>query len=263
MIRVLVLIAVAGALLSLATLSAAVMITGPEAISRGAWSFGPWGWQGRWHGGWHGGWRGRGRGWRDADDAGPEVTREIAWSGGDALDIDLPADVSFTQAPGPPKLTVIGPRDVVADVRMEDGRIGFADEEDGGGELRIAISAPSVSRFKMDGSGSLAIAGYSQDTLYLDLAGSSTVTATGAAKSLRVDISGSAAADLGKVKTGSAAVDISGSGSTTVAPSDSADVRISGSGDVTLLTRPPKLETDISGSGRVHQGAAGDAPPAA
>ena len=42
--------------------------------------------------------------------AGPTATREIAWTGGSEFDNDISADVQFTQAPGPAKLVVTGPK---------------------------------------------------------------------------------------------------------------------------------------------------------
>ena len=51
--------------------------------------------------------------------------------------------------------------------------------------------------------------------------------------------------DLGELKAKSAEVDIQGSGTAKLAPTDAADIDISGSGDVTLLTHPPKLESNI------------------
>ena len=58
MIRTLLMIAVAGFLVSAVTLSVAVAITGPAAIANGAWSFGPdgWGWRGHEHGSGHSRW---------------------------------------------------------------------------------------------------------------------------------------------------------------------------------------------------------------
>ena len=99
MIRTLLMIAVAGFLVSAVTLSVAVAITGPEAIVHGAWSFGPHGW----------GWRHHYREVDESRDDGPETSRDIAWTGGDHLVVSVPADVQYTQADGPAKLTVSGP----------------------------------------------------------------------------------------------------------------------------------------------------------
>ena len=55
------------------------------------------------------------------------------------------------------------------------------------------------------------------------------------------------------MKTQAAKVEIEGSGDATLAPTDAADITIEGSGDVTLLTQPAKLQSNLSGSGRIRQ----------
>jgi len=250
MIRVLVMIAVTGFLLSVVTLSTAVAIGGPDLLSRGVWNWGRWSSDGdfeinghRW-GHRHGDWA----------ESGPQTTREIAWSGGDTLDIDVPADVQFTQAPGPGKLTVTGPKSMVDEIEVDGGRVTFRHHGHmRWGDLTIVMTAPSVTRFEMEGSGKIAIAGYRQDKLDIELSGDGDVSAAGEAKAVSLNISGSGNADLGGLKARDANVEIDGSGNATLAPTDSAKVDISGSGDVTLLTRPARLESNISGSGTVEQ----------
>lgn len=258
MIRVLIMIAVAGFLLSLVTLSVAVSIGGPEVVGRGAWSWAAhegWDWDDGWgHHHWrHGHW---------ADGSGPQTTREIAWSGAETLEVDVPANVQFIQAEGPAKLVVSGPKGAVEQVEVDNGRIHFADHVRHSGRLEIMLTAPRVTRFELNGHDTLSIEGYRQDRLELDLSGRSEVTGSGQAKEIRIEVSGSADADLGKLPSEGADVEISGSGSATLAPSQWAKLDISGSGDVTLLTHPAKLETDISGSGRILQDApAAPSPP--
>jgi hypothetical protein len=266
MIRVLVMIAVAGLVLCLATLTAATIIGGPEALSRAAWSWGTnhswafhdnrwerWDDEGRWDR--HDGWTG---------DSGPQATRDLAWTGGDTVEVDVPAEVRYTQAAGPAKLTISGPRRAVDDIRIENGHIRFDHNRyrsRNGSRLTIVMTAPNVTRFDLHGSSSLAIADYRQDRLRLDLSGNAEVTAAGEVNVMELDISGSAEADLGKLKTKGAEVDIAGSGEATIAPTDWAKVDISGSGDVTLLTRPAKLESDVSGSGSIRQEGGDTAAP--
>jgi hypothetical protein len=264
MMRVLVLIAVTGFLVSLVSLSAAVAIGGPDAIARGAWSMGH-------HRGWD---------WdvddsdHDADErevtaAGPTTTRELAWTGGDSLEIDLPADVRFTQAPGPGKLVITGPQAAVARVMLEDGRIHFDGRRHGHRHNRgqdrmtIEISAPEINRFELGGANRLTIDGYRQDRLEVDLSGNSELVAKGVAKVVELNISGSGEADLAGLPSEGVDVDISGSGEATVAPSDWATLDVSGSGEVNLLTSPARLETDISGAGRIRQGQPTPPAPAA
>ena len=252
MIRVLVMIAVSGFLLCVVTFAAAIAIGGPDALTHAAWNWGSHGnWkfhEDRWDGHWS-----SSDDW--ANDSGPQATREIAWTGGDTLDVDVPAEIRYTQAAGPAKLTISGSKRAVDAVAVEDGHIRFS----GGrhrhhwSKLTIVMTAPDVSRFDLHGSSSLAIEGYKQPRLRIDLAGNAEVTAKGEADVVELDISGSAEADLGGVKAKGAQVDIAGNGDATIAPTDWAKVDISGSGDVTLLTHPAKLDTDVSGSGSIHQ----------
>ncbi len=260
MIRVLVLIAVTGFFVAVVTISSAFAIGGPEVLANTAWSSWHKGHMGP-HGGWTWDW--------DSDDdqaSGPQATRTLAWSGGDALEIDVPADVTYTQAAGPAKLTVTGPKQAVDDVVVAGGHIRFADgfrHHRHGSKLTVVMSAPDVSRFAISGSGRLAINDFKQAKLALDLSGDTEVTAKGQADSIDVDISGSAQADLGQIKAKGAEVDISGAGEVIVAPTEWAKLGISGSGEVTLKSNPPKLETDISGSGSIRQeGGEADVVPA-
>jgi hypothetical protein len=243
MIRTLFMIAVAGFLVSAVTLSVAVAITGPAAIANGAWTWSSHGW-----------------GWRrhdhvdDSRDDGAQTSREFDWQGGDHLIVSVPAEVIYTQSDGPAKATVSGSPSEVGDVRVEDGRIRYDDDRhDDDRRLKIAISAPAVTDFALEGDDSLDIKGYKQDRLTLTLSGHADVKAAGEARDVQVRISGAGRADLAAVKAKSARVLISGLGSASIAPTDAADVDISGSGAVTLLTNPPQLHTNITGSGQIHR----------
>ena len=254
MIRVLVMIAVSGFVLSVATLSAAIAIGGPEALSHAAWKFGP---------GHH--WTLNEERWdRDGlhSETGPQSSREIAWTGGDTLDVEVPAEIRYTQAPGPAKLTITGSKRAVDDVEVRDGHIDYAHSHGRHwAKLVITMTAPDITRFGLHGSSSLTIDGYKQARLRLDLSGNAEVKAAGEADVVELDISGSAEADLGQLKTKGADVEISGSGEATLAPTEWAKVDVSGAGDVTLLTHPTRLESDISGSGSLHQQDDGAATP--
>ncbi|HEY3949022.1 GIN domain-containing protein [Phenylobacterium sp.] len=253
MIRVLVMIAVAGFLVSVVTLSSALAIGGPDLFTDGVWNLSD-----------------RHFGWTFDDDYdshghgdGAQATREMVWTGGDSLDIEIPAEVTYTQAPGTGKLTINGPQRVVNDLVIEDGHLRFAHghRHYSDGDLVIAMTAPSVSRFNIDGSGRLSIDGYRQDKLALDISGDAEVTVKGEAKSLGLDVTGSGASDLSGLKLGDADVSMEGSGQATLAPTGSVNIDISGSGDVNLLTRPMRMESNVSGSGSIHQQDGGPTPP--
>jgi hypothetical protein len=244
MIRALVIIAVGGFLMSLACISGAVMIGGPEAVARSAWS---WDWD----------WTGGPRGWRHLHEgsgreaSGPQVQRDFPWSG-DRLEVDAPAAIDYVQAPGPAKLTIKAPAATLDQVRVEGGRISLA----GGlrlSDLHVTLTAPDVTRFELNGANRLNITGYKHDQLTLSASGHADIRAQGETKSVKLEVSGAGDADLGQLKTAGADIDISGAGSATVAPTDWARVAISGMGDVNLLTRPKTLETHVSGAGQIRQ----------
>jgi hypothetical protein len=152
MIRVLATIAVAGFLVSVGTITAAVAIAGPDAIAHGAWTWSPHGWGSVDH-----------VGDSKDDDASRETattTREIAWSGGDTLTVEVPADVKVARTAGSASVTVSGPAQAVADVEIEDGvvrwREGHDDDDDA--HLNLVVTAPTVTRFVMKRHGVLTTA---------------------------------------------------------------------------------------------------------
>ena len=83
--------------------------------------------------------------------------------------------------------------------------------------------------------------------------------------SIRVDLANGARIGPGKIallqeiaRSGS----ISGAGRASIAPASAADLKISGSGEIDLLSHPAKLTSDVSGAGRIVEGATGAQPDA-
>ena len=249
MIRVLVMIAVAGFLAGVVALAGAAALGGPDLAARN------WNWDVDWHD--HDE-RGE-REWRDRDlrhdrpldrDAG-EVTRELAWDGSTKAEFDIPAAVEFTQAPGPGKVMIYGPKDIVDRVRLNEGRLSLDQPLADYARLRVVMTAPAVTRFQISGDDRLDIRGYKQDQLQIVASGSSEVVASGQAREVDVELSGSGEADLTDLVTDNAEADISGSAEVTLAPREAANLEVSGSATARLLTRPKRLETDVAGAGSV------------
>jgi hypothetical protein len=186
---------------------------------------------------------------------GTSATREIAWNGGDRLDVDLAADVQFIQSPGPAKLVVTGPKDAVDHVVLDGSHLQYADDDgNNSGPIKVTLSAPDVRHFAINGSGGLTIDGFNQDDLDVAVSGSGNVTAKGKARDVKLDISGDGDVDMSELAADSAEADISGSGRASIAPANAADLHISGDGEIDLKTRPAKLNSDVSGSGRIVEG---------
>jgi hypothetical protein len=259
MTRTLILIAGVGFLMSVICLGAAAALGGRDLAEHG-WTM---------HGGTFHGLHftvddddrdGRtGVGWYNSanvDGGGPAETREIAWNGGQSLEVEVPADVRFTQSPGLAKLTITGPKGSVDQVRLSGSDVEFDEEPGNPQRMTITLSAPDVRRFTVEGDAGLSIAGFNQDKLELELNGHNQATVQGRARALDLDISGDGKADLAALAVEQATVQIEGAGRATVAPSQKADLEISGDGEIDLASHPADVHSEVSGSGRIVQGPA-------
>jgi hypothetical protein len=239
MIRTLSIVTVAAFFLSVVCLSVAISMAGPDLIAEGFWS--PWDRHGvTWS--------------HTVDYHGLSSTRTLAWDGGERLEVDIPADVRFSQAEGAPSVTVSGPREVIDHVVLKDGRLHWEGRSyESGHGVEVQLTAPKVTRFELNGGGDLDIHSYRQDQLSIRNNGSGDVRASGTAKTVDLDLAGSGEADLADLATDGAHVSLKGSGDATVAPKSWAKLEVLGSGDVTLTTRPKQLQSEVTGSGHVEQ----------
>lgn len=250
MIRTLLIITGASLVLCVAALSGAAAIGGNDLARHGwEWTF------------------------RDGDrsetvtfergDRGPSVTRNLAWTGGDRLTVEIPGDVVYLQG-DTPSVVVTGPKSMADRVNLTDGRLtwdrGDDDRTDhvvfgwsNNDRLRITVTAPSVKAFDLESSADLSIRAYDQPTFELNVSGSGDVDAAGRTGAATVNVSGSGDSDLSALDTTDANVDTSGSGDVRVGPTGSAKIDISGSGDVDLTRRPANLTQSVSGSGDIDQ----------
>lgn len=248
MIRVLIIIAVVGFFVSIVTLGGASALVGPDVMKNG--------WDRDW------GWNLGHRTTRIDPDGdfdieigdsykGPTTTREIAWDGSQTLDLDIPAEIRFTQAEGPGKLVITGPARVVERLRLDDGRLHDGYHRNGGRLLTIVMTAPNVTRFDLSGADKLTIENFKQESLEIDASGFAQIVARGETGSVNLELSGAGEADLGGLKARDADIELSGAGKATISPTGRATIDISGVGQVTLLTEPAEVESDISGAGRI------------
>ena len=199
----------------------------------------------------------------------PDVTRNLAWAGGDRLQIEVPGNVVYVQGTEA-GVVVTGPKDLADRIRVVGDRLTLDDDDqsehgyirwNGHGfqvwnandRLKITVTAPAVTSFDVVGSSDLMIRDYDQPLLNLILSGSGDVTASGSARAVQIDVSGSGDADLAALTTVDADVRVSGSGDVRVGPTGKADVDISGSGDVDLTRRATEISRTLSGSGDIDE----------
>lgn len=252
MIRTLFIIAGAAFVLSLATLGGAAALGSRDLAGNGwSWTFvdGGDGFQ---------------RGSR-AENLGPDIIRSVAFEGGERLELDLSAEVTYVQGAAN-TVVITGPQAVIDRVRVQGSRLwmddgpervtlrwengslnGWSDSE----RISIVVTAPSVTAFDVEGSSDLKIRDYDHDALAIDLSGSGEIEVDGRATTLELDISGSGEADLSRLVLTDANVAIAGSGEARLGPTGQADISISGSGDVELTEQPATLNQSVSGSGDI------------
>ncbi len=257
MIRTLLIIAGAALVLAIATLGGAAAIGGQDLARHG------WAWTFRDDNG------DTVRLQRDNGVREPDISRTLAWTGGDRLMLDLPNDVTYVQGPEA-GVVITGPKALADRVVLDGDRLtltagpnseritfgwdangptGWADTD----RLQITVTAPSVVEFDVVSSSDLTIRAYDQETMSLSLTGSGDVSASGRTRTLTLAMTGSGDADLDALQAVDVRVDVSGSGDASVAPTGEATIALSGSGDVDLAGRPTKVTSSSTGSGDIRQ----------
>jgi hypothetical protein len=182
-------------------------------------------------------------------------TRSLAWSGGETLSFDLPAQVTYTQGPAV-SMVISGPEVLLAHVVLHGDTLRLDRNVRGlntHNALSIAISGPSLHEFRLNSALTLDLRAISTDSLSVRLDGAGKVMAQGSAHSVMLRIDGAGDADLGKLAVSDADIRIDGIGHVVAAPTRNAEVRIAGAGKVTLLKRPQHLRQEIEGAGSIDQ----------
>jgi|GEM_PF-125331 len=254
MTRVLVIIAVVGFVLATVCFAGVAALGGRDLAGIG-WFF-PWA-----HGDWNWDWDPDEDGPR-RDFNGPTTTREIAWRGGNEIQIAIPADVVFTQGPNA-KLTITGPKDAVDRIVFDGERLRFRGEgrrhgwgpgprwgrAPGDHRLQVSMTSRDTRSFSLFGSPDLRIENYDQDSLDVDVNGGGEVVAKGRTRRLDLAVRGAGDADFSALTADNASVEMMGSGKASISPQVSAEVSIRGSGDVVGAGKARKVEVEIMGSG--------------
>ena len=173
--------------------------------------------------------------------AGPAVT---AWTlnGSSELDLsDIKQDVL--------RLTMHGSGAVTASGEAKELSLDAA----GSGRADLGRLVAQKTSVSLKGSADLKLADIKQDVLRIIMHGSSVVTASGAAREVSLESSGSGRVDLGQLIAERATAQIHGSTDVDLAPRQDADISVSGSAIVKLHGAVARINSHVSGSGAIKQ----------
>ena len=200
--------------------------------------------------------------WAKKTGSGERRTVDLEWPGSDAIKIRIPAQVHYQ--PGPkPQASVSGDADLVSHVRLHDGTLEWDTVEWDSlvdcfpaDDLVVHLSGPAVTAWTLNGSGTLDLAGISQDVLRITTHGSGAVTASGEVHEASLDAAGSGRADLGRLVTQKTTANIHGSGDLKLADikQDLLRITMHGSGVVTASGAAKEVSLESAGSGRADLG---------
>lgn len=212
------------------------------------------------------------------DGSGNVVSQSRSATGFDRISVEDDFDVVVTVGPEH-SVQVTGDDNLLPHVRTElRGRTLHVETEgdlDPTGEIRVAISTPTLVSLGSTGSSDVQAGGIRSSSFDASVTGSSDMIAQGDFGDLEVSVSGSGSIrlegtadeidagvsgsgdlDLGQVVARRAAVHVSGSGSAAFHVSEALDADVSGSGDVRYAGNP-RVESSVSGSGSVRPMAGG------
>ncbi len=123
----------------------------------------------------------------------------------------------------------------------------------GSGRAEFGRLVTQQTSAQIRGSGEVVFADIKQEVLRIVMHGSGGVTASGEAREVSLDATGSSRADLGRLVTQQANARIRGSGDVDLAPREDADISISGSGVARLHGAVARIHSHVSGSGQIKQ----------
>jgi len=200
--------------------------------------------------------------WKKKSGSGEHRTIDLAWPGGDAIKIKIPAQVNYQ--PGQrPEASVSGNADLVSHVRLRDGALEWDTVEWDSlvdcfpsDDLVVQLTGPAVTTWTLNGSGELDLADVKQDTLRIVVHGSGVVTASGEVHEASLDAAGSGLADLGRLVAQKTTANIRGSAALKLADTKQDLLRIAmyGSCLVTASGAANEVSLESAGSGHADLG---------
>ncbi len=176
----------------------------------------------------------------------------------DRIDIEGEAKLEATVGNGAPSLVIAADDNLLpligTELRGHTLRIYPKEpyNDTHGHGIRVRLTVPALRGVTVGGACSGTIDGVSGDEFDIEIAGAGQLTASGAAKLVRVRVSGSGEIDIQKVTAESAEVDVSGAGHVRLTATASLDAKVSGVGDVRYAGNPPNVRRKVHGIGKIE-----------
>jgi hypothetical protein len=142
---------------------------------------------------------------------------------------------------------------IVTEVTNDTLRIHTAHGYTSSEGVDVIVATPTLSRIVLSGGSHGTIEGLAADRLDIELSGGSTLTATGTASAVALEMSGGSTAGLENLSAASISVDLSGGGTATVRASDAVHGSATGGSRVTVFG-DADLDVDTSGSASIDRG---------
>jgi hypothetical protein len=181
--------------------------------------------------------------WKETDDAAQSSVRQWAWDGGDAIQINVPADIKIVPS-GAPTLILRG--EGVDQVNYSHGAVTARNDAifgHGRHLIEMELHGVTLHQITLSGFGRLNLGQLSQDRLSLNITGTGDIsTEDGHVGVLDLAISGAGNAQLRRIAADHVHVNISGAGHADLSPIDDADITISGVGNICIAQPSTAME---------------------
>lgn len=167
------------------------------------------------------------------------------------VSIEVGKPVSVTASGNPEFLDRL-----VTEVVDGELRIRFKDQHSTNlkGDMKLAITLPQLTRYRMAGAGETTIAHVSGDALEIEMGGAGSLKASGEVKKLKLELGGVGSVDTRELHADEVVASVGGIGSVKVYAATRLDASVGGVGSLTYYGDPKTVNTAGGGLGHISHG---------
>jgi hypothetical protein len=117
--------------------------------------------------------------------------------------------------------------------------------------MSVEVDVPTLNALTLSGSGNIVVTGVEAESLDANLPGSGTLTGSGTAAQLDVDVAGSGVVQFTGLVAQTVRAAVSGAGSVFINATGSLDASVSGSGAILYAGDPQDVTRSVTGTGAI------------